>query len=396
MKYVGLYLLLIAAALSGCDNTFGDKTDLDFIEPPTVTQRQVAYVPILPVLDGFVFPTDIIAGFDELMYVVDAGTEQIYSMDLSGRILGSFSIPGVTKVAQDRALDILAIGTKDTLIQGVPYTLPCIYRLDLKGMLGYGIQYARIVNEIVHPFYFKSSFSAGDAFDVLFTGIAVIGENDYYVSRTGPKNNSESSLLTPDQSILLFSKNDEFETPIVVTSTTGQFRHFFKEPAGIVSAVQPPQLTAGSERNFITIFSDPNEPIKVRSIGYVVGENSVNYIPATQVEQDTSLADQFITDAFRFGNPSDITITGDGTNLIFITDTEKDSLFQFTFNGLEGIQPPPASNERKYIPTSFGGLGVGVTQFNDPMGVAYADEIVYVADAGNGRILRFKLTLDFD
>jgi hypothetical protein len=30
------------------------------------------------------------------------------------------------------------------------------------------------------------------------------------------------------------------------------------------------------------------------------------------------------------------------------------------------------------------------------MAVAYFNEILYVADAGNGRILRFKLTTDFD
>jgi len=35
-------------------------------------------------------------------------------------------------------------------------------------------------------------------------------------------------------------------------------------------------------------------------------------------------------------------------------------------------------------------------QFNEPRGLACWNQILYVCDAGNGRVLRFKLTLDFD
>ncbi|MFT4754705.1 MAG: hypothetical protein ACI85Q_002265, partial [Salibacteraceae bacterium] len=34
--------------------------------------------------------------------------------------------------------------------------------------------------------------------------------------------------------------------------------------------------------------------------------------------------------------------------------------------------------------------------FKNPRAVAYLNEILYVADSGNGRVLRFKLTSDFD
>jgi len=43
---------------------------------------------------------------------------------------------------------------------------------------------------------------------------------------------------------------------------------------------------------------------------------------------------------------------------------------------------------------SFGELGSGEKQFNRSMGVAYFDKTVYVADTGNNRILRFKLSTD--
>ena len=62
----------------------------------------------------------------------------------------------------------------------------------------------------------------------------------------------------------------------------------------------------------------------------------------------------------------------------------------------EGVLPPAATGITKYQKTSFGGTGLSSTQFRSPSGVAYFDKILYVADAGNSRILRFKLTTDFE
>ena len=36
-----------------------------------------------------------------------------------------------------------------------------------------------------------------------------------------------------------------------------------------------------------------------------------------------------------------------------------------------------------------------LSQFNSPTAVAYKNKIVWVCDTGNGRVLRFKLTTDF-
>jgi outer membrane protein assembly factor BamB len=72
-------------------------------------------------------------------------------------------------------------------------------------------------------------------------------------------------------------------------------------------------------------------------------------------------------------------------------------LYQFKTNGEEGIDPPPAAVDRtRNLIVSFGEQGNGPRQFNSPSGVAYFDEIVYVADTGNNRIARYKLTTDFE
>ena len=136
--------------------------------------------------------------------------------------------------------------------------------------------------------------------------------------------------------------------------------------------------------------------MKVQYITVAESENGTSYNVAELTVGDTAKAERFLYEPDRFGAPQDVTIAGDRTNYIFVVDGEKDSLFQFTNTGLEGVRPPAGSGSTKNILVSFGGTGEGLTQFNNPKGVAYLNQVVYVADAGNGRVLRFKLTTDFD
>lgn len=389
-------LFMAAMAFTSCDDFFGNKTDVSFIDIPDFQLKPIAYVPIQPVLDQFVYPTDVLAGFDELVYVADNGREEIIGFDQSGRELYSFSVPGVTAVVQDRKLDLLAIGTKDTVINSIPYTLSCIYRIDLQAGAVYGLNGARIVSETVHPFYFKNSFSTSDA-SVRFKDIAIIGDNEYYISRTGTSNNP-SQFGGPDNAVILFNEADEFVTPITVTTRGGVFKDFFKTPTGMSSYAQPPQISASNSRNFVFTSLDQSADnlYKVRLMTYLETDFGAEYNPNDIIPLDTSLAEGSINDAGKFIMPVDVTLTGDGTGFIFVVDSEKDSLYQFTSTGLEGIKPPPGSGLTKYVKVSFGGEGIELMQFNQPMAVAYLNKILYVADAGNSRVLRFKLTSDFD
>jgi len=389
-------ILSLAVASTGCNDFFGNKTDVSFIDIPEYQNKPIAYVPIQPVLDQFVRPTDVLAGFDELIYVADNGREAIIGLDQSGRELYSFNVPGVRTVVQDRRLNLLAIGTKDTVINGSAYTFSCIYRIDLQGTFGYGLSHAKVVKEIVHPFYLKNTFSSSDL-DVKFEDVAVIGENEYYVSRSGFSNNA-NQFGGPDNAVLLFNEADKYITPISVTTRGGVFKDFFKTPTGMTSLAQPPQISASMSRNFLftSMDQDPDNLYKVRLIGYNETDFGVEYNPNDILPLDTSKAEGSINDPGKFAKPVDVTITGDGTAYIFVVDSEKDSLFQFTSTGLEGIKPPPGAGVTKYVKVSFGGTGIELMQFNKPRAVAYLNEILYVADSGNGRVLRFKLTSDFD
>ncbi len=387
--WVGVVLLL-----SACDGFFGTKTNTEFIEVPTYSPREVAYVPVQPALMAFQEPVDIIAGFDELIYVVDKATEEIISLDESGRELGRFKVRGVRAVAQTRGLDLLAIGENTATVAGTDFDVTCIYKIDMHGEgASFGIDYARITDTITHPFYFKSTFSSSDA-DVQFNKIAVLEDNRFYVTRKGTDNNPQK-FGGPDDAVLLFGANGTYITPVIVNTPNGFFRDFFKRPTGISSFVQPPQISAGGPNHFVFTSIGENTSIKVQVIDYLETDFGASYEPRILFESDSTVADGNLATPNKFKEPVGVTITGDGTNFILVVDKATDSLYQFTTTGLEGVKPPAGAASSKYQMASFGGRGEGLSQFNAPSAVAYKNRIVWVCDSGNGRVLRFKLTTDF-
>ncbi len=395
MKYTLRFFLTGCLTLFiSCEGFFGVKTDPSFLEAPQTNNTLVAYVPIQPVWDELVAPVDVIAGWDRLIYVADAGTEEIISFDQAGNEIGRFPIPGLVSIAQDRQLDLLAIGTFDTTVNDFEYTLPTIYRLSLNKTGDYGLKNASIKNKIVHPYYFKSGTPASNDTVVSFRGIAPLGDNSFYVSRNGPANNIRN-FGGPDNNILLFGAEDQLISPVVVNTSLGVSRDYFQLPQGICSRVQPPQTPAPmNDRTFFFTSTSPNTVRKVQQIDFISGTFESGYEVAELVVGDTSKADGFLSEVNRFTEPVDITISS-GDNYIFVVDASTDSVYQFNAIGLEGVNPPPGINTTKNIAVSFGGTGSGLTEFNNPQGVAFLDEILYVADTGNGRILRFKLTIDF-
>ncbi|MFT4521084.1 MAG: hypothetical protein ACI8ZN_000008 [Bacteroidia bacterium] len=386
-----LFVFATTLIFSGCEGYFGKKTSLDFIETPEFVIRDISYVPIQPALTNFIRPVDVLTGFDELLYVVDAATEEIIALDESGRELGRMFVQGVRSVVQDRRLNLLALGTITDTISSTVYEIACIYRISLQGRNGYGIKQGAITNRIIHPFYFKSTFSSSDA-EVRFNSIGILADNQYYVSRSG---NATNQFSGPDDAILLFDAQDKFITPINVSANGVFYRDYFKKPFGLTTRVQAPQLFAGGGKDFIYTSISPDGVIKAQYISFVETEFGASYQPQGMT-MNAEEADGFMTTPFRFDEPKGLAMSGDGTNLIFITDANKDSLYLFSLNGYEGVKPPPGYSSKKYIRTSFGGTGLGLMEFNAPMGVAYKNQVVYVADAGNGRVLRFKLTSDFD
>lgn len=392
-------LLLVTTLLTSCEGYFGSRTSTDFLDEPTYENEQVAYVPIQPVWDDLGYPIDIIAGYDELIYVADSLTSEIISYDQAGNELGRYQVPGLRGIAQDRKLNLYATGTKDTLIGGINFTLAALYKIDMNLQGPYGLAQARIDTVIVHPFYFRRGTPVLSDQEVSFPAVAAKGDNSLYLVRSGPSNLA-TQFGGPDDAILSIPLIDgEIQDPIPLRVSTGlgTFADYFKVPRSITTYAQPPQSPAvRTGGNFIFTSWSPDVALKTQGIQQVVSEGGVAYNLQIFAQGDTSRADGAIYAASRFEQPSDVVVAGDETGYIFVVDAARDSLFQFNADGFEGVTPPAGSSESRFIRVSFGGTGQGLTQFDEPRGVAYLNQLLYVADAGNGRILRFRLTTDFD
>jgi len=397
-----IWCLVLSGMLTAtaCSNFFGEKTDTDFIDVPEFASDVDAYVPILPILTGFSDPVDVLAGYDELFYVVDQGTSQIIAHDQAGRPMASYTLPGVKAVAQDRRLNLLAIATADTTIGQTTYSVDAIYRLQLYNNGLYDLGNARIIKRITHPFYFKPSINTSDT-ETQLNDIAVLGNNRYYVTRSGLRN-SPTQFGGPDDNILYFDSDDTYLGTLPVQTTQGQRRDFFRKPFGIATFAQPaipPAQTVSNSEDFIFSSLDSNLTLQVLYMKAVPTDNGTVYQVNTDlILGDTTRADGFLYEPHKFQEPVGLTVQfgKSGTNYVFVADAGTDSLYQFSTAGLEGISPAPTATSLKWINVSFGGPGTTPTRFDGPAAVANLNNTLYICDRSNRRILRYRLARDLE
>ena len=395
-------LILIFLSFISCDGFFGTKTDSSFLGVPDFQVRPVSYVPIEPGIQGLNTPTDVLAGQDQLIYVVDSGTSEVIAYDYAMVEVGRRFIQGAKKVAQNRKLELAVIGQVTLEISNVEYNLDAIYILNQKpqGTGFYGLNLPdedQFLDTLIYPFDFEKTVGISKGKDLLeqvrINDVAFMANGEFYVSRSGPVNELSQQII-PDDAVLIFDDKYKFRSGINISTVEfGIQRDYFKFPFALTTEVQPPQIPdLNQSYNFIFTSLDPGTAIKTQLIEFIATGDEVAYRVRDLPVGDTSKADGFLYEPFRFKEPRGLTFAGDGTNYIWITDVKSDSVYLFTTTGLEGVQPPPGSSTTKNINVSFGGPGV----FGRPVSVAYVDRIIYIADADRGRVLRFKLTTDFD
>lgn len=399
--------------LSGCDTLIGSKQDATTeeifeagrVDPGLV--NEVEYVPLFPFFtqsgDGSPLqsPQDVYVGFDEFIYVVDE--RGLHVLDLAGRPANFIPIPGGgTSVVQDRQFDIYVTARRDTVVAGRTWNLPVVIHFE-----NVTTGSPHVADIIWHPFDDDSRrFNRPDPIptdeDVEFTGVAVLPTNNIFVSRRGPVNNLASVIL-PHNAILEFSPQGVNVTALLQLSPVQPSLVSAVRPADVLTYVHPPQRqNYSSTRNFLVAQTPlPGETLRypVLSIRAMTTPDGITYRPDQEKVQSASFPERgvgFLYEPFKFDQPTDLAFAADGSNYLFVVDSGTDSLYAFTSTGVEGVAPPPGATSTVPVPVSFGGEGDGALRFDDPMGVAYFDRIVYVADSGNDRLSRFRLNTDFE
>ena len=411
--YPVLLWCILALAAGGCDTLLGSKQDetteeiFDAGRADPGLVSEVEYVPLFPFFsqagDGSALqgPRDVYVGFDELIYVVD--DRGLHILDLAGRPANFIPIDGGgTSVIQDRKFNVYVTGRRDTVLAGQTWNLPVVMRFSdvTSGS-------TRLENIIWHPFDDDSRrFNRPDPIptdeEVEFTGVAVLPNNNIFVARRGPVNDLASVIL-PHNAILEFSQQGNNVTTLLQLSPIQPSLVSAIRPSDVLTYVHPPQRQSfNPARNFIVAQSPPpggELQYAVLSIRAEVTPDGIVYRPDQEKIQSASIPDRgngFLYEPFKFDNPTDLAFAADGSNYIFVVDAGTDSLYAFTSTGVEGVAAPPGATSTVPVVVSFGGEGDGALSFRDPNGVAYFDEIVYVADTGNNRLSRFRLNTDFE
>lgn len=409
-----LYVFAAAVLLAGCDDLLGTKSDetrdevfeAGRIEPGLF--KEVEYVPLFPFYttagDGAPLqgPRDVYVGYDEFIYLVDE--RGLHVLDVAGRPANFIPIEGgAVSVIQDRRFHVYVAARRDTTLNGRTWNLPTVLHFE-----NVTSGNPRLVDTIWHPFDEDSrKFNRPDPVEtdeqVQFTGLAVLPDNSIYVSRRGPVNNLASVIL-PHNTILEFNPEGINTQAIIALNPSIPSVRSAINPSDVMTFVHPPQrVNVPDEKHFMIAQSPSTGQDRLRfatlSIKAVVTPDGIVYRPDTDmigVAGDPERGDGFLYDEFKFRNPTGLAFAADGSNYIFVVDAGTDSLYAFTSRGVEGVAPPPGGTSTKPVIVSFGGEGDGALQFDDPNGVAYFDEIVYVADTGNNRLSRFRLNTDFE
>ncbi len=425
LLYLVLTIAVLGVSIAGCDEIFGTKgdsvTDEVFEEgrqDPTLILEEVGYAALLPFWDHFDQPTDVMVGYDELVYVTDASG--LHILDRAGRPFRTINLDGAQRVVQDRLLNVYVSARLDTVVEvvdpNITWNLPAVYKFQNPGS-GSDV----VLDTLIMPFDDASRSTPGsqrrrldpnrddNADKIEITGLGILYDNTLYVSRRGPLNIT-GQPEAPDNTILIYGPILDGEgNPTGRMRNVGQIRALNPNTPSLISAVNigdlttfvaPPQRENMTEdRSFLIAQEDPNRDISFRVL-WVNAEFTVDgleYRPRSQLlAQDTARAERFLYEEDRFIQPTGIAYSADARGHIFVTDAGTDSLYLFQSNGQEGVVPPAGSQATKAVNVSFGGTGNGPRQFNDPSGVAYFRQVVYVADKGNNRIARYKLNTDFE
>jgi hypothetical protein len=346
--------LCLALVLAACEEKF-DLATLPTNQPVT---SDTSYVQIFPSFGGFSGPRAIMIGYDQLMYVADSVGNRVVMMNRAGQVLSERAVQHPMSLAQDTRLDLLVGGELVTAsgdAAGAVFRFHLVsenpdsaHRLDLAPVDTVWVESAQPRRR--------------------FPGISTLPDNSYLVSRTGPDN---SSFIDPDGRVMVFSRNDEYITPVPgLVTQTGTGITNINKPLGLASF---PRV-----RDFI--MTQSSEGVAYGAIWMIYKQESdfEGWVPKYDPEKPEDRGVDFIR-PYRYLYA--VAAAVDPVRLdVFIADAALDSVFKFNSKG-------------RLKSETFGLVRSGGAMLQ-PVGLAYYERILYVLDAQRKEILRFRLTTD--
>lgn len=357
-KITAFLFAIILLQFYGC----GDRLDLSQFPITNNGQINVSdtlYVQQYPDWTNFNFPEGILIGKEPLVYVADTKNNRIVQMDLGGGFIGDLNF-GINvfpkKIAQDYNFDLLVVC--DSI--SVNDTISIVYRLKL--VAGGGIiSNARKIKLI------ESTFPTPNTSKLRkFKGISVYPDNSYIVTRRGP---DDPYGIDPGNALLHIRGVDSVTSVTVLGGFQSSGNSFYSlENVAAITVVR------NSTTDFILTRSHPDTATLNKVLWFQYDPVNGTFDP-----RFTSPSLGIVSE--RFGEPEDVTM--DVNYNVYVVDAMRHKLYKFNSQG-------------NLMKGTFGSYGGGENQLNSPHGVAHFDKVLYIADTGNNRIVRFKLSTDIN
>jgi hypothetical protein len=354
IRFSGIIIYsLLVFFLSGCGDTL-DLSTFPISSSGTVNISDTVYVLQSPIWTGFNGPEAVYAGKDQLIYIADTKNSSIVQMDVAGGRYGTYYFNNNVfpkKISQDGNFDLLVICDSVTSID----TISILFKLKVVnggGVISQNTPVIRLITSL-KPTPNTSKLRK-------FTGISVCPNNSYIITRTGP---DDPLNIDPGYAIIKASGIDSLASLSLVSGfqTSGNSFYSIEHVSSI-----------------LTIQYSSTDFIITRSTQDTLALNKVIYFEynATNGSYDpkyTSSSQSIVS--MKFGSPDATAM--DDNYAIYVIDSYRNYMFKFNSSG-------------KLLNESFGGS----TIFNNPKGITYFNNVIYIADTGNDRIVRYKLSTD--
>jgi DNA-binding beta-propeller fold protein YncE len=344
MKRIYFVILILFLIFSACGRRIKLPTN---VPHGSVGTPDTTYVPVVPAWTTageipFKHPQDVHVGFDGYIYIADTGNDRIVKLDVGGNFIDQYSgVKSPSGVSQDQLLRLLVTGGNTIYIK-------------LRDKQTFDSLYAGGLVYIPIPPIPPDTTIRVDTVETKYEAIAPDPRPAYFYSTffVCDYTRKEIQRFVFYEPNILYNLGEEIPTGFRLSETW--------KPTGL--------FTYLSGEKIRLLFS---QELSYYSVQLLDGDDLTPLIPQTDSSQ--------IYWQGTFGLAEDVVV--DEYENIFVVDSEKNQVHKFSRNGVRIL--------------SFGKEGTGEKEFQSPKGIAYANKIVYVADTGNNRILRFMLSTDF-
>lgn len=367
MKRVYLLTLILLLAIPGC----GKRMKLPTNIPQWITGApDTTYVPVGEGWTGaggipFDRPQDVHIGLDGHVYVADTGNDRIVELDQAGDFVAQYEgVKEPGSVSQDPLFRLLATGgntiyiklperqTFDSLYAGADiYDSTMVERPDTV-----------IDTVIVSPDSIEIDTIMGLIDTVYFVDTVT---TNYTAIASDPRPVAGYGMY-----FVCDSTRDEISRFLLIGSDT------LLEMGAAVASGYRLSRTHGPTGLFTYLHGDKFRFLFCQALYYYSVQLLDGETLAPLIAQTES---SHIYWQGTIGLAQDVAV--DEFENILVVDTERSQVHKFSPNGVSIL--------------TFGKEGTGQTEFKNPMGIAYANRILHVADTGNNRVLRFVLSTEF-